>query len=122
MFLNLSHHPSSFWSEAQRAAAQSIGGEIADECFPDVPPDASADDIRRMAGELVEIVVHRQPLAVMVEGEFTLSFCTVTALIAKGIPCYAAATRRVVREEFDGASTKRSSTFEFVRFRPYIVA
>lgn len=112
MFLNLSNHPSADWPAAQRASAEAIGGEILDEPFPDVPPEAAEDLILRTGEQLARRLVSLVPAAAMVQGEFTLAFYLVAALESRGIPCYAATTRRAGPE---------SPGFRFVRFRRYPV-
>lgn len=78
-------------------------------------------EVRRIGELLVATVLQFQPKAAMVEGEFTLAFYVVTALSARGVPCYAATTRRVATEGRSGDAVVRSSVFEFVRFRRYAV-
>jgi hypothetical protein len=65
--------------------------------------------------------MHRtHPAAAMVQGEFTLICLIVRHLQEMGIACYSAIACRDVdgRSQSDG-STKKISTFRFVRFRRY---
>lgn len=48
MFINVSNHPSSKWSQAQKDAA---GGEILDIPFPNINPRASTWEVEAMASE-----------------------------------------------------------------------
>ena len=121
MFLNLSNHPSSGWSQGQLAAAESLGGAILDEPFPEVPPEADGEEVRRLGADVVDRVLPLAPAGVMVQGEFTLAFYLVTELQLRGIPCYAATTRRIsvsIRLPDGGSQTR--ANFEFVRFRRYL--
>jgi len=122
VFLNLSNHRSRDWSPAQRAEAEALAGEVVDEPFPDVPPDAAPASVAALGDELLRRVAARMPDAAMVQGEFTLAFYLVAALEARGVPCYAATTRRVVESAIQpGGATEKKSRFEFVRFRRYIL-
>jgi hypothetical protein len=120
MFLNLSKHPSALWPPAQRAQARELGGEIVDQPFPEVPPEADTGQISEIGAALTSAIAARAPTAAMVQGEFTLAFYIVSVLDLRGIPTYAATTRRVTEITAlpDGAFEKKSR-FEFVRFRRY---
>jgi hypothetical protein len=117
MLLNLSNHPSTSWSEEQlRVAVEQYGG-VSDMLFPQVPPEADLEVVRRLA----EGYYHRiraldpWPRAVHLMGEMTFTYQLVSLLRAAGIPCVASTTVRDVVEE-DGVKVSR---FRFVRFRPY---
>jgi CRISPR-associated protein Csx16 len=120
MFLNVSAHPSAEWVAAQRSAAEALGGEVADQLFPEVPASASEADVAATGAGLIAEICAKSPAAVMVQGEFTLTFYLVRELQSRGIPCYAATTRRLsqVERRPDGLS-RTLSLFEFVRFRRY---
>ena len=120
VFLNLSNHPSAGWSARQRAAAEALAGAIADELFPDVPPEAPTAQIPEFGAALVTRIAVLAPAAVMVQGEFTLAFYLVAELEARGIPCYAATTRHVTETlTLPGGAVEKTSRFEFVQFRRY---
>ena len=53
IFINLTNHPSSGWSEEQLKAAQQYG-EIVDLSFPNIEPFFSSEDINELANEVVE--------------------------------------------------------------------
>ena len=117
MFINLSNHPSSGWEKGQLTAAQRIG-DIVDMPFPPVVPEASADEVKQMARELVEHIMEMgdpTTLTVHVMGEMTLSYNIVAALCQLGVCCVASTTERIVTE-VDG---KKVSEFHFVQFREY---
>lgn len=123
MFINLSNHPSTAWPATQRAAAEALGGEIVDQPFPEVPPEAGSEHVAEVGAALASMISARSPAAVMVQGEFTLTAWVVSYLALRGVSCYAATTRRVaeVTSLPDGASERRAR-FEFVRFRQYCLA
>ena len=123
MFLNLSNHPLAGWPATQRAQAEALGGEILDEPFPDVPPEATTAQVAAMAAALAARVEALRPAAIMIQGEFTLTFCLAAMLESRGLACYAATTRRVVEmvPGADGVLQKRSR-FEFVQLRRYAFA
>lgn len=117
MFINLSNHPSSGWEKGQLTAAQRIG-DIVDMPFPPVVPEASADEVKQMARELVEHIMEMgdpTTLTVHVMGEMTLTYSVVAALCRQGVCCVASTTERIVTE-VDG---KKVSEFHFVQFREY---
>jgi hypothetical protein len=120
MFVNLSNHPAARWSPRQLAEAEALGGEIIDEPFPDVPPEAPAAKIAEIGASLASRIAARAPAAVMVQGEFTLAHYLVTEFESRGIPCYAATTRRVTdTRTLPGGAVEKTSRFEFVQFRRY---
>jgi len=117
LFLNLSNHPSAQWSPQQRHAAQAFG-DIRDWEFPQIPSEADAVQIARMAQEAASKIIELaqdHDLTVHVMGEMTFTFQLVERLKAFGIRCVASTTKRVVEEDGD----KRTYTFKFVQFREY---
>jgi CRISPR-associated protein Csx16 len=118
VFVNLSSHSSSDWSEAQRHAALRLASEIKDLRFPSVSPEAGIAEIAALADRVVARLATELPGAThaMVQGEFTLAYTLVHQLQKRGIVCLAATTTREVLEDSGGVKTSR---FEFVRFREY---
>jgi CRISPR-associated protein Csx16 len=118
VFVNLSSHPNSDWSETQRQAALRLAPEIKDLRFPSVPPEAGIVEIAALADRVVARLATELPGAThaMVQGEFTLAYALVRELQKRGIVCLAATTGREVLEDSGGVKTSR---FEFVRFREY---
>ena len=113
----MSNHPSSGWSNEQLTAAQRIG-DISDIPFPIVGPGASTDEVKQMAGELVEQILEMgdpATLTVHIMGEMTLTYNIVAALSQLGVCCVASTTERLVTD-VDG---KKVSEFRFVQFREY---
>lgn len=116
MFINLTNHPSSGWSEEQLNAARQYG-EIADFHFPAIEPYFTAEEV----GELADITVEGirafcdEPV-VHVMGEMTFTYAVVSRLKSAGITCLASTTERLVSMMPDG---KKVSEFKFVQFREY---
>jgi hypothetical protein len=106
MFVNLSNHPSETWSERQKTAAESLGGPIVDEPFPEVPPNAITEEVEALAASTFQRIALSAPAAVLIQGEFTLTLALVRRFQEQGIPCYS-------------ATTARAPEFAFVQFRQY---
>lgn len=117
MLLNISNHPSNKWSKQQKDTAIKQFGTAQDLPFPQIPPEASSDDVCKLVEAYVSKVRESDANVVHVMGEMTFTCALVNALQAIGIPCIASTTRRQVLEEDDG---KKTSIFEFVQFRSYI--
>lgn len=105
MFINLTNHPSSGWSEEQLKAAQRYG-EVVDISFPNIEPFFTSEDINELADEMVESIklLDSHPM-VHVMGEMTFTYAVVSRLKAIGITCVASTTERL--------------EFKFVQFREY---
>lgn len=118
-FINYSNHPSSSWSAEQLSAAHEHG-EIVDIPFTSVSPDADEKDISQLAERDVEVIMDYNPAAVLVQGEFTLTYRVVTMLLEKGVKVVAACAERRTEEwtEPDGSHVKKA-VFRFVKFREY---
>lgn len=116
MFINLTNHPSSGWSESQLKAAHQYG-EIVDLSFPNIEPYFTSQDINKLADITVEGIMEldKEPV-VHVMGEMTFTYAVVSRLKAKGIVCVASTTERLVKMMPDG---KKISEFKFVQFREY---
>jgi len=120
-FVNISNHPSSGWSEEQKAAARRWGAaeptttsQIKDIPFPAIPPEADMDVVRRMADDMFKsIYTPNFRGAVHLMGEQSFCFALSGMLIEAGITVLVSTTAREVVEK-DGVKT---STFKFVRFR-----
>ena len=122
MFINLSNHPSSKWSEEQREAAAKYG-EITDIDFPVIDPKADTESVKTLASEMADRIfslISSEESAVLVQGEFTYAYNVVSILKAKGIRVVAATTAREVVEETDtSGATIKKAIFRFIRFREY---
>lgn len=119
MFINLTNHPSSGWSEEQLAAARQYG-EIVDIPFPLVGEHAAEAEIKRLADEYVSTIKSKgraQDLTVHVMGEQTFCYALISKLQEEGIRCVASCTEH---DTFINGQGQKVSTFHFTRFREYV--
>ena len=120
MLVNLSNHPSSKWNEDQLKAAELYGG-VVDMPFPVVDPmgdsayfDSLVDEYESKIGRMTDVA------AVMVQGEFVLTYRLVNRLKKHGITCVSAETRRNTVESVDGdGNLVKTSVFKFEKFMEY---
>lgn len=120
MFVNLTNHPSSQWSEAQINAARRYASEIVDLPFPDVPPEASREDVAALSEQYIHKIEQMGPTVVLCQGEMTLTYLIAKRLIERGIEVIAACSERQTVESVDAdGHTHRVSKFVFRQFRPY---
>lgn len=118
-FVNFSNHPSDKWGTEQKEAAEEYG-KIIDIQFPNVPPDATCNEVAFLAEEYVDIICDKSPTVVLCQGEFTLSYAVIRRLNRRGIKVVAACSDRVVEETIDeNGNTNKNVVFKFVQFREY---
>lgn len=119
IFINYSNHPSTLWSPAQREAAEAYG-RIVDMEFRKVSMDEDTRDIEWEAYDEYCRIMALHPVAVMCQGEFTLTYTLIQLLQQAGVTVLAACSERRVEESVDeeGNAVKKS-LFRFVRFREY---
>lgn len=117
MFINLTNHPSTGWSEEQLEASRRYG-EIVDMSFPVIEPTFTKEDILYLVKECLEVIMNLKDdeTVVHVMGEMTFTYNAVKALKEAGIICLASTTERLVKMTPDG---KKISEFKFVQFREY---
>lgn len=119
MLINLSNHPSDRWGDEQRQQAIEQYGGIEDVAFPQISPQATHKEVKRLAESYAVRIQNRKnettKIAVHLMGEMTFTYILVNQLLAAGIPCLASTTHRTV-EEKDG---KKIVQFQFVQFREY---
>lgn len=118
MFINFSNHPSSRWSEDQIRAAEAYG-TIVDIPFPAVPAAADEYEIQQLSEKYLLKIRMLKPSCVLCQGEFTLSYCIITALLRDGIKTVAACSERISRESTVDGVTEKTAVFRFVQFREY---
>lgn len=123
MLINLTNHPSKFWSEKQTSNAIIEFAEIKDIVFPIIPPQADAHFIKDLADtiylKIIKILeVEGKNSAVHIMGESTFCFYMVSILLRNNIRCIASTTTRNVIYDEDGT---KNSIFEFVQFRDYLI-
>ena len=119
MFINLTNHPSSGWSEAQLAAAHQYG-DIVDMSFPVVDENGSEADIKHLADDyLAQIIKKGNPseMTVHIMGEQSFCYALISKLQKEGIRCVASCT---VRNTYVNSAGEKVSTFQFTRFREYV--
>lgn len=119
VFVNFSNHPSSRWSKEQMAAAEKYG-RVIDEPFPAVPANLDERGVALLADESVLRIMSHHPVAVLCQGEFTLTFAVVERLKAEDVKVLAASSDRVIETETDeNGGTRKVTVFRFTRFRAY---
>lgn len=119
MLVNCTNHPVSMWGDAQLSAAE-VYGEVVNLPFPNVDPKASPQEIRTLVDEILERIEGLRVDAVLVSGEFSLTFMLVDKLLRDGktVVCACSERRTTESTNADGSVQKRS-TFVFEQFRPY---
>ncbi|MFN4254822.1 MAG: hypothetical protein ACK4Q5_07440 [Saprospiraceae bacterium] len=120
MLLNLTNHPSAKWPVEQLATALAQFGNVEDMPFPNISPQATEQEIERLAHEFFEEIGKRTAsspnIAVHLMGEMTFCFRLVSLLKKSGIRVVASTTERLLLEESEG---KKTAVFRFVKFREY---
>jgi hypothetical protein len=117
VFVNLSNHPSSDWTESQLKAAERYG-EVIDLAFPTIQPDADEQAVSQIADQYVAMIrdiSKDKSVTLHIMGEMTFVFKVVSQLNVLGITCVASTTERIAYETDAG----KLSEFHFVRFRKY---
>lgn len=117
VFVNLSNHPSSDWTENQLTEAERYG-KVKDVDFPTIPPEADEQAISQIAAQYVTMIrdmTKDKSVTLHIMGEMTFVFRVVSQLNSLGITCVASTTERIAYE----TDTGKLSVFHFVRFRKY---
>jgi len=115
MLINISNHPSTKWSDAQKKEALSMYDLICDIPFPDIDPLLTEVEITDLVQRHVQQVIQRKPKAVHVMGEMNFTYKCVSILKNYGIKCVASTTSRNVSM----IDNQKITIFEFVQFREY---
>lgn len=119
VFINLSNHPYSTWSEAQLTAARSFGDLLYLE-FPTVDPGWDDVEIYREAGKIVRAIKQMAPdpesATVHIMGEMTMTYTLVETFKDLGYRCVASTTER---NSWTNEQGDKVVSFKFVRFREY---
>lgn len=118
LFINCTNHPSAAWGERQTKCALEIG-EIRDYKFPNVSPILKEEEIEKLSKKVLEEIAIMQPVVVLCQGEFTLTYAIVKGLKELGITVVSACSERVVKEEKSKEGSQKISYFEFIKFREY---
>lgn len=121
--INLSNHPSSKWSEAQKNAALLVDGcPVVDLAFPNIDPMVDEITVETLAVSYVEKIVelrvpHRHRF-VHLMGEATFVAVLHQMLTAMDIAvCVSTTERKSVETLQPDGTTKKEVTFQFVKFR-----
>ena len=120
MLINLSNHPSKYWSEQQLALACKRWGRVVDMPFPAIVPTSDTIAVQQLATEYYERCVEMlggttETSAVHLMGEMVFCCHLVAMLKAAGISVVASTAERSVRYVGDTKET----IFDFVTFREY---
>ena len=123
MLINFSNHPCNRWSEKQKKAAEKYG-ETVDLAFPAVPGMADESQIEALASDSIDLILKKidddPKSAVMVQGEFTLTYAVVSRLQKFGVRTISACSERHIRTEEDqNGNIIKTVVFDFERFREY---
>ncbi|MCR5603181.1 MAG: hypothetical protein K6G27_05700 [Lachnospiraceae bacterium] len=125
MFINFSYTSYKEWPEDQIKAAREYG-EIVDFLFPEVSADADETEIEEMADECGREIYEAleecgtDANAVLVEGEYTLTFSLVNRLKELNIGALSAGLEKHDMESTDSNGNKiKESYYIFKRFREY---
>ncbi len=119
MFINLSNHKTTYWKDEQLSQAKKYG-ELIDIEFPNVSPNATEEEIKKLAekyfSDIVKITNGKKEESVIhLMGELTFTFTLVTLLLKNGYNCIASTTERKVVE----IGNKKITQFEFTKFRKF---
>lgn len=121
-FVNLSDTPVEAWSPEQTEAARALGtGEPIDLLggLPELDAEADDEQIERLTRDLASRAIAQGATGACVDTDPSLTFALVAELQARGIRCFAPATRKVtVEKEVDGA-TRKQTVAQFARWRPF---
>ena len=123
MLINFSNHPYNTWGDKQKDAGAKFG-TVVDLPFPAVSSKADEREIKCLAEKSLEIIIgllNDEPAsAVMVQGEFTLTYAVVSLLLKRGIKAISACSeRRVTEVAGEDGKLVRHVEFSFERFREY---
>lgn len=119
MLINLSNHP--HWIGDQLEMANKLYGSVFNIPFPDILPEWDTEQVKKEAERYMAICIARiveadeSNNAIHLMGESTFCFLLAQMLLKQGYHCIVSTTERIV-EEKDG---KKTSTFQFKRFRHY---
>lgn len=121
MLINLSNHPSVYWSERQMSMARERWGQVIDLSFPALSPTLTTAEVLVIAeeykGRCVDMLRNSadEVSAVHLMGEIVFCFRLVQLLKDAGVMVVASAAERDVSYTND----VKNSIFNFVTFREY---
>ena len=118
IFINLSNHPISKWSDKQLNAASEYGN-IYEIPFPAIDPSGDEKYISDLTDKFLQTIKsysHLGEPTVHIMGEMTFTYSLVQKLKTDNIICLASTTCRNVNELPNGV---KETIFTFERFRKY---
>lgn len=119
VFINLTNHPSSKWSEKQLAAAKEYG-EVIDIPFPVIDPYADSAEIDRAVDEYFSKITKYDSPTVLIQGEFIFTYRMISRLKENGIKTVAGCSIRQSSEVIDADGvTNKKVRFDFIAFKEY---
>jgi len=125
MFINISNHPSSKWSEKQINEALKYYGEIWDIPFPNINPHWTESQVDIIVNEYFQKVMElkktkrkSESVYVHLMGESGFVVSLANCLENKFIDVLYSTTERLVTENENGEKIVK---FEFVKFRKYFL-
>lgn len=121
LFINLSNHPSSTWSEIQQKNAIEQFGDIIEIPFPEIEPEWDSERIDNLVEiyleKILTIAKEKNAHAVVhLMGEYVFCFKLTTLLKENGITVVVSTSKRHSVMNPDGTKTIQ---FNFVSFRNY---
>ncbi len=119
MLLNITNHPSRYWSNAQLKAAEEFGS-VVDLPFPQIRMDMSNEQINKLVDAyLIQILCHEDPV-VLCQGEFVFTYRLIVLLKEHHIPVVAC-QGNLEREELqdENQNTIKQTVYRFARFLEY---
>lgn len=120
-FINFTNHNAANWSDKQIKAANEYGS-IIDLPFPAIDPDATDNELIKLAIECAENIISYNPVCVLCQGETVFTCLIVSLLKANNIKTVAAtSSRRLIESTDENGRTIKKSVFEFVKFREYML-
>lgn len=126
MLINFTNHPSEKWTADQKNSAIRLYGGVRDLPFPAVPANAGTPEIIAMAEGAIDKIlaikeenIDTETFAVMVQGEFTLTYAVVRRLLDRKIKAVSAVSERNVIEQVENGEVRKTIVFRFGGFREY---
>ena len=126
MLINFTNHPSEKWTDDQKNSATRLYGGVRDLPFPAVPANAGTPEIIAMADGVIDKIlaikeenIDTGTFAVMVQGEFTLTYAVVRRLLDRKIKAVSAVSERNVIEQVENGEVRKTIVFRFGGFREY---
>lgn len=121
-FINMTNHDAHMWSNDQKEAATNYG-EIINVGFPKINPHDSSARVAARATNITKEIIKKygKNIIVLVQGEMNFTYAVVNLFKKEGVTCLAATSeRKVIETTQPDGNTKKTSVFQFVKFREYL--